>query len=409
MTNSNMTLLEYLRKVGVDPEGDFLQEGAQLVAQLAIELEAEEIIGAGRYERSPNRKNHRNGHRERVWETRVGEIPLRIPKLREGTYFPSLLEPRRRAEKALLAVVQTAYVKGVSTRKVDDLLKALGLTGIDKSKVSRICKELDELVDGFRNRPLEGSYPYLWLDALYLKVRQDHRIVNQAMVIAIGVRETGERDVLGFSLGASEEYAFWMDFLRSLIRRGLKGVELVTSDAHEGLKAAIREVLAGSSWQRCRVHFMRNVLANIPKGSKAVVAAAIRTIFTQPDREAAGQQVSEVVNAMQSRWPKSAELVAAAEGDVLAYMNFPPEHWTRIYSTNPLERLNKEIKRRTNVVGVFPDEASVIRLVGSVLMEVSDEWQVGRRYFSKESMRKLFEPEQLISAEPAPLRLAPVH
>ena len=409
MTNSNMTLLEYLRKVGVDPEGDFLQEGAQLVAQLAIELEAEEIIGAGRYERSPNRKNHRNGHRERMWETRVGEIPLMIPKLREGTYFPSLLEPRRRAEKALLAVVQTAYVKGVSTRKVDDLLKALGLTGIDKSKVSRICKELDELVDGFRNRPLEGSYPYLWLDALYLKVRQDHRIVNQAMVIAIGVRETGERDVLGFSLGASEEYAFWMDFLRSLIRRGLKGVELVTSDAHEGLKAAIREVLAGSSWQRCRVHFMRNVLANIPKGSKAVVAAAIRTIFAQPDREAAGQQVSEVVNAMQSRWPKAAELVAAAEEDVLAYMNFPLEHWTRIYSTNPLERLNKEIKRRTNVVGLFPDEASVIRLVGSILLEISDEWQVGRRYFSKESMRKLIEPEPLLVAEPAPLRLAPVH
>ena len=409
MTNSNMTLLEYLRKVGVDPEGDFLQEGAQLVAQLTIELEAEEIIGAGRYERSPNRKNHRNGHRERVWETRVGELPLRIPKLREGTYFPSLLEPRRRAEKALLAVVQTAYVKGVSTRKVDDLLKALGLTGIDKSKVSRICKELDELVEGFRNRPLEGSYPYLWLDALYLKVRQDHRIVNQAMVIAIGVRETGERDVLGFSLGASEEYAFWMDFLRSLIRRGLKGVELVTSDAHEGLKAAIREVLAGSSWQRCRVHFMRNVLANIPKGSKAVVAAAIRTIFAQPDREAAGQQVSEVVKAMQSRWPKAAELVAAAEDDVLAYMNFPHEHWTRIYSTNPLERLNKEIKRRTNVVGLFPDEASVIRLVGSILMEISDEWQVGRRYFSKESMRKLTEPEKILVAEPAPLRLAPVH
>jgi len=409
MTKSNMTLLEYLRKVGVDPEGDFLQAGAQLVAQLAIELEAEEIIGAGRYERSPNRKNHRNGHRERVWETRVGELPLRIPKLREGTFFPSLLEPRRRAEKALLAVVQTAYVKGVSTRKVDDLLKALGLTGIDKSKVSRICTELDELVEGFRNRALEGSYPYLWLDALYLKVRQDHRIVSQAMVIAIGVRETGERDILGFSLGGSEEYAFWMDFLRSLVRRGLKGVELVTSDAHEGLKAAIGEVLVGSSWQRCRVHFMRNVLANIPKGSKAVVAAAIRTIFAQPDREAAGQQVREVVKAMQSRWPKAAELVEAAEEDVLAYMNFPHEHWTRIYSTNPLERLNKEIKRRTNVVGLFPDEASVIRLVGSILMEISDEWQVGRRYFSKESMRKLIEPEPLLVAEPAPLRLAPVH
>jgi transposase-like protein len=339
----------------------------------------------------------------------VGEIPLRIPKLREGTYFPSLLEPRRRAEKALLAVVQTAYVKGVSTRKVDDLLKALGLTGIDKSKVSRICKELDELVEGFRNRPLEGSYPYLWLDALYLKVRQDHRIVNQAMVIAIGVRETGERDILGFSLGASEEYAFWMDFLRSLVRRGLKGVELITSDAHEGLKAAIGEVLVGSSWQRCRVHFMRNVLANIPKGSKAVVAAAIRTIFAQPDREAAEQQLSEVVKAMQPRWPKAADTVDKAEGDVLAYMNFPLEHWTRIYSTNPLERLNKEIKRRTNVVGVFPDGASVIRLVGSILMEISDEWQVGRRYFSKESMRKLSEPEQLLVAEPAPLRLAPVH
>lgn len=409
MTKSTMTLLEYLGKIGVDLEGDFLREGAQLVAQLAIELEADEIIGAGRYERSPNRKNHRNGHRERVWETRVGEIPLRIPKLREGTYFPSLLEPRRRAEKALLAVVQTAYVKGVSTRKVDDLLKALGLTGIDKSKVSRICKELDELVEGFRNRPLEGKYPYLWLDALYLKVRQDHRIVSQAMVIAIGVRETGERDVLGFSLGASEEYAFWMDFLRSLVRRGLKGVELVTSDAHEGLKAAIGEVLTGSSWQRCRVHFMRNVLANIPKGSKAVVAAAIRTIFAQPDRDAAGQQLSEVAKAMHPRWPKAAELVVAAEEDVLAYMNFPLEHWTRIYSTNPLERLNKEIKRRTNVVGVFPDEASVIRLVGSVLMEVSDEWQVGRRYFSKESMRKLVEPEQLIVADSAPLRLAPVH
>jgi putative transposase len=409
MTKSNMTLLEYLGKIGVDLEGDFLREGAQLVAQLAIELEAEEIIGAGRYERSPDRKNRRNGHRERMWETRVGEIPLRIPKLREGSYFPSLLEPRRRTEKALLAVVQTAYVKGVSTRKVDDLLRALGLTGIDKSKVSRICKELDELVDGFRNRPLEGSYPYLWLDALYLKVRQNHRIVSQAMVIAIGVRETGERDVLGFSLGASEEYAFWMDFLRSLVRRGLKGVELVTSDAHEGLKAAISEVLTGSSWQRCRVHFMRNILANIPKGSKAVVAAAIRTIFAQPDREAAGQQLSEVAKAMQPRWPKAAELVAAAEEDVLAYMNFPAEHWTRIYSTNPLERLNKEIKRRTNVVGVFPDEASVMRLVGSVLMEISDEWQVGRRYFSKESMRKLIEPEPLISAEPAPLRLAPVH
>jgi putative transposase len=408
MTESTMTLLEYLSKIGIDLEGDFLREGAQLVAQLAIELEAEELIGAGRYERSPSRKTRRNGYRERTWETRVGELPLKIPKLREGSYFPSLLEPRRRAEKALLAVVQTAYLKGVSTRKVDDLLKALGLTGIDKSKVSRICKELDELVEGFRNRPLEGRYPYLWLDALYLKVRQDHRIVSQAFVIAIGVRDTGERDILGFSLGASEEYAFWMDFLRSLLRRGLKDVRLVTSDAHEGLKAAIHEALVGASWQRCRVHFMRNVLANIPKASKQVVAAAIRTIFAQPDREAAGQQLQEVAKAMQSRWSRAAKTIAAAEDDVLAYMAFPPEHWTRIYSTNPLERLNKEIKRRTKVVGVFPDEPSVDRLVGSILMETSDEWQVGRRYFSKESMRKLYAPNEALVDEPAPLRLAPV-
>jgi putative transposase len=409
MADPTITLLEYLRKVGIDLDGDFLQEGTRLLAQLAVELEAEQVIGAGPYERSDGRKTYRNGHRQRTWETRVGEIPLQIPKLREGTYFPSLLEPRRRSEQALLSVIQSAYVQGVSTRKVDDLLRALGLTGIDKSKVSRICKELDEVVATFRNRPLEGSYPYLWLDALYLKVRQDHRIVNQALVIAIGVRETGDRDVLGFSLGASEEYAFWLDFLRSLSRRGLQGVQLVTSDAHEGLKAAIEQVLTGTTWQRCRVHFMRNVLAHIPKGSKSVVAAALRTIFAQPDREAAGAQLAEVAKAMRGRWPKAAELVAEAENDILAYMNFPEEHWTRIYSTNPLERLNKEVKRRTNVVGIFPDGASVIRLVGAVLMEVSDEWQVGRRYFSQESMKKLLEPETLLVAEPEPLRLAPVH
>ena len=408
MADPTMTLLEYLRKVGVDLEGDFLSQGTQLLAQLAIEFEAEQQIGAGRYERSPERTTYRNGHRERVWETRVGEIPLRIPKLREGSYLPSLLEPRRRAEKALLAVVQAAYVQGVSTRKVDELLQALGLTGIDKSKVSRICRELDVFVDAFRNRPLEGSYPYLWLDALYLKVRQDHRIVSQALVVAIAVRDTGDREILGVSLGQSEEYAFWLDFLRGLARRGLKGVQLVTSDAHEGLKAAVEQVLAGSTWQRCRVHFMRNVLAHIPKGNKSVVAAALRTIFAQPDRAAATQQLREVVKAMASRWPRGADVVARAEEDVLAYMAFPVEHWTRIYSTNPLERLNEEVKRRTNVVGVFPDEGSVLRLVGSVLIEVWDDWQVGRRYFSQESMRRLSEPEALLVVEPQPLTLAPV-
>jgi len=306
-------------------------------------------------------------------------------------------------------VVQTAYVQGVSTRKVDDWLQALGLTGIDKSKVSRICKELDELVDAFRNRKLDGEYPYLWLDALYLKVRQNHRIVNQAMVIAIGVRETGEREVLGFALEASEEEAFWLDFLRGLVRRGLKGVHLVTSDAHEGLRAALGQVLNGVTWQRCRVHFMRNILAHVPKGDKAIVPAALRTIFAQPDRQAAGQQLAEVVGAMRARWPKAAVLLAEAEEEVLAYMAFPGEHWSRIYSTNPLEPLNKEIKRRTYVVGVFPDQASVIRLVGSVLMEIADDWQVSRRYFSQEAMKKLPDPEPLLVSEPAPFRLAPVH
>ena len=409
MADPTMALMEYLRKVGLEPDEGFLQEGLRQLTQTVMELEAAEQIGAGRYERTPERKTYRNGHRQRVWETRVGEIPLRIPKVRDGSYFPSLLEPRRRSEKALLAVIQQAYVEGVSTRRVDDLLQALGLTGIDKSRVSRICKELDDVVEPFRNRPLEGQYPFVWLDALYLKVRHNHRIVSQALVIATGVRENGEREVLGFALGASEEEAFWLDFLRSLKRRGLTGVQLVTSDAHEGLKKALSQVLAGVSWQRCRVHFMRNLLAHVPRGDKSIVAAALRTIFAQPDRQAAGVQLAEVVQAMLRRWPKAAELLAQAEDDILAYMVFPAELWTRIYSTNPLERLNKEVKRRTNVVGVFPDGGSVTRLVGAVLLEVADEWQVGRRYFSLETMARLIEPEPLLVAEPVAFHLAPVH
>jgi len=409
MTDPTMALMEYLRNVGLEPDETFLQEGLRQLTQTVLELEAAEQIGAGRYERTPERKTYRNGHRERVWETRVGEIPLRIPKVRDGSYFPSLLEPRRRSEKALLAVVQQAYVEGVSTRRVDDLLQALGLTGIDKSRVSRICKELDEVVEPFRNRPLEGQYPFVWLDALYLKVRQNHRIVSQALVIATGVRENGEREVLGFALGASEEEAFWVDFLRSLVRRGLQGVQLVTSDAHEGLKAALEQVLAGVSWQRCRVHFMRNLLAHVPRGDKSIVAAALRTIFAQPDRPAADAQLAEVVRAMRPRWPKAAEILAQAEDDILAYMAFPGELWTRIYSTNPQERVNKEIKRRTNVVGVFPDRASAIRLAGSVLVEIADDWQVGRRYFSLDSMARVMAPQPLLVAEPVAFHLAPVH
>jgi putative transposase len=409
MTELSMTLMEYLRKNGIDLGGDFLRQGVRLLAQLAMDLEVEQQVGAAKYERKASRTTQRNGYRERMWETRVGEVALQIPKLRQGSYFPSLLEPRRRAEQALLTVVQQAYVSGVSTRKVDGLLQALGLTGIDKSKVPRICQELDEVVEAFRNRPLEGKYPYVWLDALYLKVRQNHRIVSLAVVVAVGVRETGERELLGFAVGASEEEAFWCEFLRSLIRRGLRGVELAISDAHEGLKAALRSVLAGASWQRCRVHFMRNLLAHIPQGDKAMVAAAVRTVFAQPGREAALQQLTELVQAMRPRWPKAAHLLEEAAEDVLAYMAFPREHWTRIYSTNPLERLIKEIKRRTNVVGVFPDEPSVVRLVGAVLTEQADEWEVERRYFSQESMRKLSEPQSLAVVDPQPLRLAPVH
>jgi len=281
MTESIVAPEQYLRNVGLELDGGFLRDCITLVTNLLMDADASRQIGAERYARSEGRQTHRNGYRERTWETRVGEIPLRIPKLRRGSYYPNFLEPRRRAERALLTVIQTAYVQGVSTRKVDDLVQALGLSGIDKSKVSRICKELDEAVTAFRNRELPEPYPYVWLDALYLKVRQNHRIVNMAVVIATAVRKTGEREILGLDIGAGEDGAFWTDFLRSLVGRGLHGVELVISDAHGGLKEAIPKVLVGASWQRCRVHFTRNVLAYVPKESKAAVAAAIRTIFTQ--------------------------------------------------------------------------------------------------------------------------------
>ena len=408
MTEPTIALLEYLRNTGMDLDGDFLRECIALLTGLLMEAEVEQQVGARRFERNENRQTQRNGYRDRTWETRVGEIPLRIPKLRQGAYYPSFLEPRRRAERALMAVIQSAYVEGVSTRKVDDLVQALGLSGVDKSKVSRICRELDEAVAAFRNRSLTKEYPYIWLDALYLKVRQNHRIVNMAVVIAIGVRETGEREILDVDIGASEEAAFWTSFLRSVVGRGLKGVQLVISDAHEGLKEAVATVLNGAAWQRCRVHFMRNVLAHIPKGDKSMVAAALRTIFAQPNQEAAHQQLAEVARAMEERWPKAAAVLLAGEDDILTYMAFPPEHWTRIYSTNPLERLNREVKRRTNVVGIFPNSDAVLRLVGSVLIEINDEWQVGRRYFSQESMRKLYEPIDEYMALPSPLRLAPI-
>jgi putative transposase len=409
MTEPTIALREYLRKMGMDWDSDLLREGIRVLMRLLMEAEVSEQIGAERYQRSDERQNYRNGYREREWETRVGDVTLEVPKLRQGTYYPSFLEPRRRAERALVAVVQSAYIEGVSTRKVDELVQAMGLRGIDKSKVSRMCQELDEAVDAFRKRRLEEPYPYLWLDALYVKVRQNHHIVSMAVVIAIGVRESGEREILGIDVGASEEAAFWTDFLRALTARGLKGVRLVISDAHQGLEEAIRVVISGAAWQRCRVHFMRNVLAHVPRADKSIVAAAIRTIFAQPDQAAAQQQLAEVVKAMEDRWPKAAHVLQAGETEVLTYMGFPAEHWTRIYSTNPLERLNREVKRRTDVVGIFPDLDAVLRLVGSVLIETNDEWQAGRRYFSLDSMRKLTDPEADVLALPSPLRLAPIH
>lgn len=408
MTDPTMHLLDYLSKFGLAIDSDFLREGLRVLIQSVIEAEVTQRVGAQPYERSPERTNQRNGYRERPYATRVGELDLRIPKLREGAYYPCFLEPRRKAEQALLAVVQSAYVEGVSTRKVDSVLEHMGLNRIDKSEVSRICKALDEPVRAFRERALEGEYPYLWVDATYLKVRQNHRVVSMAAVVAIGVRESGEREILGFAVGASEEQSFWREFLRSLLSRGLQGVRLVTSDAHEGLKAALAQTLAGATWQRCRVHFMRNVLAHVTRADKPLVAAALRTIFAQPDRASAGEQLGLVADKMAERWPQAAELLREAEEDVLAYMAFPQEHWSRIYSTNPLERLNKEVKRRTHVVGIFPDVPSVERLVGALLMDIHDEWQVGRRYFSLESMRKLLAPEEAVRQITGPLHLEPV-
>ena len=384
-----MALLELLRKHQGEPEADALREGLRWLAQQLMELEVSEQIGAGRYERTAARKTQRNGYRLRPWETRLGSIELKIPKLRKGSYFPSLLERRRRAERALVAVVQEAYVQGVSTRKVDDLVRALGLDGISKSEVSRLCAELDERMERFRNRPLEGEYPYVWLDAKPIKVRQDHRVVNMAAVLAVGVKRTGEREVLGFDVGAAETYEFWLEFLRSLVARGLKGVRLVISDAHEGLKRAISEVLAGASWQRCRVHFMRNLLARVPKHAQPMVAALVRTIFAQPDLESAREQLEHVAANLDRRFPQAAALLRDAMEDVLAYMAFPAEHWRRIHSTNVLERLNRELARRCDVVGIFPNVAAALRLLGALLEEQQDEWLVSRRYFSLESMAKI--------------------
>lgn len=388
---TSMALDELLRKVQLSDDVDFLREGVRVLAQALMEVEVTQHLGANRYERTTERTGERNGARERRWDTRVGSVSLRVPRVRDGSYFPSLLEPRRRAERALVAVVQEAYVQGVSTRRVDELAQTLGLTGISKSQVSRVCQELDAEVERFRSRPLgEAGYPYVWLDATYVKARANGRVSGQAVVIAIGLNaQTGQREVLGLDVGPSEDGAFWLAFLRGLVARGLSGVQLVVSDAHEGLKAAIGAILVGASWQRCRVHFVRNALALVPKSAAQLVAATIRTVFAQPEPEMARQTWRQVADSFRSRYPKLAALLDAAETDVLAYLAFPPEHWRQIWSNNPLERLNREVKRRTDVVGIFPNDAAIVRLVGMILAEQHDEWQVGRRYFSAESLAKL--------------------
>ncbi len=384
-------LEELLRKARMEQDTDFLREGVRVLSQELMEMEVSDQLGAAKHERTEGRKGYRNGYRTREWDTRVGTVELAVPKVRDGSYYPSLLEPRKRAERALVAVVQEAYVQGVSTRRVDELVKSLGMTGISKSQVSRICAELDEEVERFRSRPLEGKYPYVWLDATFVKARQQGRVVSQAVVIAIGVNGEGVREVLGLDVGPAEDGSFWLRFLKGLVARGLKGVQLVTSDSHEGLKGAIQAVLAGASWQRCRVHWLRNGLSYVPKGEQALVAATIRTVFAQPTAELTREQYRRVADTFRSRYPRLAALMDDSEEDVLAYTAFPHEHWRQVWSNNPLERLNKEVKRRTDVVGIFPNDGAVIRLVGEVLSEQHDEWQVGRKYFSTESLQQLYE------------------
>lgn len=372
---------------------DFMREAMQLVLQALIELEADQHIGAGRYERTDTRTTHRNGSRARLLSTKAGDVELAIPKLRHGSFYPSLLEPRRRIDRALWAVIMEAFVHGVSTRKVDDLVAALGIdTGVSKSHVSRICGELDVAVAEFRERRLDHiEFPYVFFDATYVKAHEGSRVVSKAIVVATGVAADGNREVLGLAVGDSEDRTFWTAFLRSLRARGLAGVRLVISDAHEGLRHAIDKVMLGAAWQRCRVHFLRNVLAKVPKGSAEMVAAAIRTIFAQPDAAAVAEQLDSIADKLGRQFPTVADMLRDARTDVCAFATFPTAHWRKVWSTNPLERVNKEIKRRTNVVGIFPNEPAVVRLAGAVLLEVHDEWQISdRRYLSEASMAQLY-------------------
>src|SRR3984957_1869854 len=397
MTDERMALAELLQKSG---DGDFLRSVAEAVLQILMEADVEGLIGAGRHERTGERLNYRNGYRDRSLDTRLGSLQLRIPKLRQGSYFPPFLEPRKTAEKALVTVNQEAWIGGVSTRRVDELVQAMGLAGISKSQVSKLCKDIDERVNAFLERPIEGGWRYLWLDATYLKVRDGGRIVSVAAIIAMAVSIDGRREIVGLGIGPSEAEPFWSAFLKGLVKRGLKGVKLVISDAHDGLRLALTRVL-GAPWERCRGHWMRNALAHVPKGQHTMVAAAIRQAFLQPDAEAAHQTWRHVADQLRLRWPKLAALMDDSEHDVLAYMSFSNQHRTKLHSTNPSERLNKEVKRRADVVGIFPNEASITRLIGAVLLEQNDEWLRPCRYMPIEGMAELTPP--MIDADPAKL------
>jgi putative transposase len=387
---NNMDALEWLRK-NLEAEGsDLLREMVRTFAERLMSAEVDVVCNAGYGEVTPERTNSRNGYRARQLDTRVGTIDLAVPKLREGSYYPGwLLEPRRRAERALVAVVAECYVRGVSTRRVEGLVQTLGIESLSKSQVSRMATDLDAEVAAFRNRPLDGGpYAYVSLDAMTQKVREGGRIVNVAVVIAVGVNAEGHREVLGFDIITTEDGAGWLAFLRGLVARGLAGTTLVISDAHPGLVDAVRSTLTGATWQRCRTHFMRNLLTRVPKSAQAMVATLVRTIFAQPDAQSVWEQHTRVVDQLDERFPAAAELLADAATDVLAFTAFPKEHWKQIWSNNPQERLNKELRRRTDVVGIFPNRDAVVRLVGSVLAEQHDEWAVVRRYMSSESLAK---------------------
>lgn len=390
MTGENVELMELLGKSLEEGHGDALRGLLTRMLMMTMESEVSRACGAGYRERPDGRENRRNGYRDRTLETRLGTVQLRVPKLRRGSYFPSFLEPRRRWEKAFVNVVAEAYVQGVSTRSVEALVESMGAQGMSKSEVSRMASTLDEGVEAFRSRPLgDRAWPYLWLDAMYVKVRENRRVVSRAVLIAIAVSETGQRSVLGVQVAAGEMESSWRAFLRDLVTRGMRGVQLVISDAHEGLRAAIRASLNGVVWQRCMVHFLRNVLSKVPKASQHLVAAAVRTAFQQPSEEQAREAMGRAIALLERKHSDAAQVVRRAEDDVLAYFAFPSKHWRQIRTTNPIERLNKEVRRRVRVVGIFPNRASVLRLVGTMLLEQDDEWHVGRRYFSEASMAEL--------------------